>query len=151
MAIETHLAHSQQGTIVDFESNGERSVSRLLTRDSNARPRMALLIQSGANREGDQLKRHRIGWFSEPGSEFLVFQYFFDLFLREQPGAGILHLGKKRPLLQMKDKSYVFLVFERWTRRESWRHFFHLNGFEPTWPREGAEIFVNSRGVEWRA
>ena len=56
MAIETHLAHSQQGTIVDFESNGERSVSRCLTRDSNARPRMALLIQFGANREGDQLK-----------------------------------------------------------------------------------------------
>ena len=31
----------------------------------------------------------------------------------------------------MKDKSYVFLVFERWTKRESWRHFFHLKGFEP--------------------
>jgi len=63
MAIETHLAHSQQGTIVDFESNGERSVCRFLTRDSDARLRMAPLIQSGANREGDPLKRYD-RWFS---------------------------------------------------------------------------------------
>ena len=83
MAIETHLAHSQQGAIVDFESNGCRRVLRFLPTDLNARPRMAKLIQSGANREGDQLKRRRIGWFSEPGSEFLVFHHFFDLFLRE--------------------------------------------------------------------
>src|ERR1700674_764451 len=87
MAIEVHPAHSQQGAIVDFESNGERSIPRLLTRDCDARLRVAQLIQTGANREGNPLKRRWIGWFSKAWREFFVFEHFFDLFLREQPRA----------------------------------------------------------------
>src|SRR5260370_76061 len=105
MAIETHPAHSQQGAIVDFEPNGDSCVARFLTRDSNARIRMAQLIQPCANCEGDPMKRRWIGWFSEAGREFLVFQHLFDLFLREEPGARILYFGKKGPFLKMKNES----------------------------------------------
>jgi len=118
VADEVQLPYGQMSAIVDFEPDGYRRVLRFLPLDSNTRFRVAQLIQTGANREGNPLERRWIGWFSKAGCELFVFEHFFDLFLREQPGARILHLGKKRPLLQMKNKSYVFLVFERLRRRK---------------------------------
>src|ERR1700682_49195 len=105
--------------IVDFESNGYRRVLRHLSLDLNVRFRVAQLIQTGANRQGNPLKCWRIQWLSKAGCELFVFEHLFDLFLREQARTRIFHFGKKRPLLQMKNKSYVFLVFERLSRRES--------------------------------
>ncbi len=67
MAIEGDPAHSQQGTIVDFEPNGDGCVARFLPHDSDVRLGMAELIQSGANCEGDPMKRRRIGGFTERG------------------------------------------------------------------------------------
>jgi len=63
MAVEAHPAHSQQWPIVDFESDGDSGVTCFLTRDSNARVRMAQLIQAGANRQGNSLQYHLIRRF----------------------------------------------------------------------------------------
>src|SRR5260370_16081069 len=124
---EFPLPHLHEMAIVDFQSDGYPRVLRFLPPDSNARIRVAELIQPGANRECYPLKRRWIGWFSEPGGELFVFEHLIDLFLREQPRSRILHFGEKRPLLQMKDKSYVLLVFERLRSQESRRSFFHPN------------------------
>src|SRR5882724_490039 len=110
MAVETHPTYAKQWAIVDFEPDGDRRVARFLTSDLDIRRGMAQLIQLSANREGDPMKRHRIGWFSERRRELFVFQHFFDLFLREQPGARVFDFGKKRQFLQMKNQSYVFGV-----------------------------------------
>src|SRR6266849_4875664 len=148
MAIEAHPAHSQQGAIVDFEPNGDSCVARFLTRDSNARIRVAQLIQRCANREGNTMKRRWIGWFSEAGREFLVFQHFFDLFLREEPGTRILHFGKKWPLLKLKNESGVSLVLKYLERGCRWWRLFHPDRFEPTEPHEPANIFFDFHEVE---
>ena len=64
MTIEIDPAHTQQGTISNLKANGDSCIARFLTGDSNARLRMAQLIQRGANRKSDSLKRRGIGWFS---------------------------------------------------------------------------------------
>ena len=93
MAIETYPAHSQQRAIVDLETNADYCVASFGTSDSNDCIRVAQIIQSGPNREGNPLKYCRIGWLSELGRKLLVFQDFFDLFRREETRARILHFG----------------------------------------------------------
>ena len=116
MTIKAHPAHSQQRAFVDFESNRNRRVLGILSPDLNACFRVTQRIQAGANCEGDPLKRCWIGRSSDPGHEFPLLEYFFDLPAREQPGAGILHLGNERQLIQMKNQSHAFGVLRRWRR-----------------------------------
>src|SRR4029077_12565548 len=119
MAVETHSAYAKQGAIADFKPDGDSRVARFHTHDSDIRLGMTQLIQPGANREGDLMKRHWVGWLSERRREFCFFQHFFDLFLREQPGTRVLDFGKKRQLLHMKYQNHVVGVVRRW--RESRR------------------------------
>src|SRR5258708_8307111 len=102
MVIEGDTAHSQQRTIVDFESNVDGRVSRFLPNDSDIRLGMAHLTQPSANCEGDSMKRCWIGWFAEPERELFVFHHFFDLFLRQQSGARILPFRKEREFTDME-------------------------------------------------
>ena len=117
MSVEAHTAYSKQWAIIDFKPDGNSCVAYFLMRDSDICLRMAQLIQSGANGEGDPMERRWIGRFSERRREFFVLQHFFDLFLREQPGALILHFGKKRQLPQMKNQSQVIEISRKLSER----------------------------------